>query len=218
MIKPVSIVPTVLSDDKQDYHYKIEKINSFARRVQIDITDGIFTPQRTLDITTIWWPKTWTPDLHLIVVEPSKYLSAILKLHPSLCIMHAEAKEDLLPIFDVLKKAGIKTGVAMLPSTYPGHIEDYIKNADHALIFAGSLGSQGGKADLMQIEKIPLVRSIKPEIEIGWDGGANITNIRALAHSDLDVINVGSAISRAPNPIAAYQELVEEIDKNGVLL
>ena len=70
----------------------------------------------------------------------------------------------------------------------------------------------------MQMEKIPLVRTMKPEVEIGWDGGANITNVRALAHADLDVINVGSAISQAADPAAAFQALVAEIDKNGVVL
>ena len=70
----------------------------------------------------------------------------------------------------------------------------------------------------MQMEKIQLIRNIKPEIEIGWDGGANITNIRALAHADLDVINVGSAISQAENPADMYQQLVSEIDKSGVVL
>ena len=59
---------------------------------------------------------------------------------------------------------------------------------------------------------------MKPELEIGWDGGANITNVRALAHADLDVINVGSAISMASNPSEAFQELVAEIDKSGVVL
>ena len=59
---------------------------------------------------------------------------------------------------------------------------------------------------------------MKPEVEIGWDGGANMSNIRALAHADLDVINVGSAIAKAENPAEAFQELVAEIDKNGVVL
>ena len=90
--------------------------------------------------------------------------------------------------------------------------------ADHVLIFAGQLGMQGNPADLMQMEKIPLVRNMKPEVEIGWDGGANMTNVRALAHADLDVINVGAAISQAENPAAAFEELVAEIDKNGVVL
>ena len=132
--------------------------------------------------------------------------------------MHAEVNEDLLPIFDELKAHNIKVGVALLPSTFPGNVEQYIKAADHVLIFAGQLGAQGASADLMQMEKIALIRNIKPEVEIGWDGGANLSNIRALAHADLDVINVGSAIAKASNPAAMFDELVAEIDKSGVVL
>ena len=204
MIRTVSIVPTILSDNKQEYREKVE--------------DGVFAPTETLDITNVWWPKNWEADLHLMVARPSDHIDTILKLSPSLCIFHAETNEDLLPIFETLKNAGIKVGVALLPSTYPGNVKPYIDAADHVLIFAGQLGVQGGQADLMQMEKIALVRSMKPEVEIGWDGGANINNVRALAHADLDVINVGSAISNAPNPAEAFQELVAEIDKNGVVL
>lgn len=218
MIRTVSIVPTILSDNKQEYREKVEAINSFTRRVQIDITDGVFAPTETLDITNVWWPKNWEADLHLMVARPSDHIDTILKLSPSLCIFHAETNEDLLPIFETLKNAGIKVGVALLPSTYPGNVKPYIDAADHVLIFAGQLGIQGGQADLMQMEKIALVRNMKPEVEIGWDGGANINNVRSLAHADLDVINVGSAISNAPNPAEAFQELVAEIDKNGVVL
>lgn len=218
MIRTVSIVPTILSDNKQEYRTQIERINSFTRRVQIDITDGVFAPSETLDITNIWWPKNWQADLHLMAAQPSAYLDTILKLSPALCILHAEANENLLPIFDQLKAAGIKTGVALLPSTYPGNAKPYIEAADHVLIFAGQLGAQGGQADMMQTEKIPLIRNMKPELEIGWDGGANVSNIRALAHADLDIINVGSALSTSPNPAATFQELVAEIDKNGVAL
>ena len=218
MIRTVSIVPSILSADKEEYRMQVERINIFTRRVQIDVTDGVFAPSQTLDITDVWWPKNWQADLHLMVAQPSLYLDTILKLNPSLCILHAEASENLFPVFDSLKSAGIKTGVALLPSTYPGNAKAYIDVVDHVLIFAGQLGAQGGQADLMQMEKIPLIRNTKPEVEIGWDGGANMTNIRALAHADLDVINVGSAISKSPNPAQAFQELVAEIDKNGVVL
>ncbi|MBQ3297007.1 hypothetical protein IJH01_02705 [Candidatus Saccharibacteria bacterium] len=218
MIRQVSIVPAILTDNKQDFRAQIERINAFTRRVQIDVTDGVFAPTQTLDITNIWWPKNWDADLHLMATNPSEHLETILKLSPSLCILHAEASEDLTPSFNALKEAGIKTGVALLPGTYPGNVKPYIDMVDHVLIFAGQLGVQGNPADLMQMEKIPLVRNMKPEVEIGWDGGANMTNVRALAHADLDVINVGAAISQAENPAAAFQELVAEIDKNGVVL
>ncbi len=218
MIRQVSIVPTILTNDKKEYRTQAERINTFTRRVQIDVTDGIFAPTETLDVTNIWWPKNWDADLHLMAEKPSDHLDTILKLAPSLCILHAEAQEDLLPIFAKLKEKGIKTGVALLPSTYPGNVKPYIDAADHVLIFAGHLGVQGSPADLMQMEKIALVRNMKPEVEIGWDGGANMTNIRALAHADLDVINVGSALSKSQNPAEVYQQLVAEIDKTGVVL
>ena len=218
MIRQVSIVPAILTDNKQDFRAQVEKINTFTRRVQIDVTDGVFAPTQTLDITNIWWPKNWQADLHLMATNPSQHLDTILKLSPSLCILHAEASEDLTPSLNALKEAGIKTGVALLPSTYPGNVKPYIDMVDHVLIFAGQLGMQGNPADLMQMEKIALVRNMKPEVEIGWDGGANMTNVRALAHADLDVINVGSALSRSENPAEVFQRMVAEIDKNGVVL
>lgn len=218
MIRTVSIVPSILTDNKQDYRTQVEKINVFTRRVQIDVTDGKFAPTQTLDVTNVWWPKNWQADLHLMVTNPSENLDTVLKLNPSLCILHAEASEDLMPTFQALKSAGIKVGVALLPSTFPGNVKQYIEAADHVLIFAGQLGMQGSPADLMQMEKIALVRNMKPEVEIGWDGGANMSNVRALAHADLDVINVGSVIALADNPAEVFQELVAEIDKNGVVI
>ena len=90
MIRTVSIVPSILTDDKQEYRAQAEKINAFTRRVQIDVTDGIFTPAQTLDITNVWWPKNWEADLHLMVAKPSDHIDTVLKLAPSLCILHAE--------------------------------------------------------------------------------------------------------------------------------
>lgn len=218
MLRTVSIVPAILTDNKIDYRTQVERINTFTRRVQIDVTDGIFAPASTLDVTNVWWPKNWDADLHLMAAKPSEHLDTVLKLSPSLCILHAEADEDLIPIFATLKNAGIKTGLALLPSTFPGAVAHYIKEVDHVLIFAGQIGVQGSPADMMQMEKIPLIRNMKPEVEIGWDGGVDMTNVRALAHADLDIINVGSAITKAENPAVVFQEMVAEIDKNGVVL
>lgn len=218
MFHTSTIVPAVLTNDKKIYHSLVEKINTFTKRVQIDVTDGEFAPANTLDLTNIWWPKDWQTDLHFMSVRPSDYIDIILKLHPSLCILHAEAGENLLPIFELIKNAGIKTGVALMRQTYPGDVKHYIDVVDHVLIFAGELGRQGSKADLMQMEKIPLIRKLKPDVEIGWDGGANLSNTRALTHADLDVVNVGSAICSAENPAAVYHALVAEIDKSGVVI
>ena len=123
MIRAVSIVPAILSDNKQVYREQVERINTFTRRVQIDVSDGQFAPSETLDITNVWWPKNWEADLHLMIARPSECIDTVIKLSPSLCILHAEASEDLLPNFEILKNAGIKVGVALLPSTYPGNVK-----------------------------------------------------------------------------------------------
>lgn len=218
MIRTVTVVPAILAESKLEYRQQIERVNTFSRRVHIDVSDGNFAPATTLDITNIWWPKEWKADMHIMAAYPSQLLDTILKLAPSLCILHAEASEDLTPIFNTLKKEGIRTGLAILPSTYPGRVKNYIDMVDHVLIFAGQLGMQGSPADMMQMEKIAIVRSMKPELEIGWDGGANKSTMRALAHADLDVINVGSALSKVENPAEVYHEIVAEIDKNGVVI
>ena len=105
-----------------------------------------------------------------------------------------------------------------MPSTYPGDVQKVIYAADHALNCAGAIGKQGGDADLIQIEKVKIIRAIKQAIEVGWDGGANMKNIRMLGHANINVINIGSALAKSENPAEAYKALVEESEKREVLL
>ena len=72
MLRTVSIVPTILTDSKESFLDQIEKINAFTRRVQIDVTDGVFTPTLTLGVNNIWWPGNWTTDIHLMATNPSQ--------------------------------------------------------------------------------------------------------------------------------------------------
>ena len=212
------IVPTILASNADQYNRFVAVYKNFAKRVQIDICDGQFAPSRTVQLNQITIPEGWQVDLHMMVTKPSEHLAAILQLKPSLCIFHAECSENLLPIFDKLQAAGIKTGVALLKSTYPGNVKPYIDVVDHVLIFAGKLGQQGGEADMLQTEKSPIIRELREDVEIGWDGGANMRNIRALAHNGISVINVGSALSHAQDAAATYHEMVADLDKTGVVL
>ena len=218
MGEDVYIVPAILTSDPQVFTNQLESYQKFAKRIQLDLMDGTFTANKSLSEAAIaQLPTNIKIDIHLISAKPSDHLAQILRLKPALCILHAEANENLLPFFSEFKKAGIKSGVAMLPGTYPELVKSYLDVADHALIFAGSLGKQGGQADLLQMEKIKIIRKLNPALEIGWDGGANLSNVRALAHADLNVINVGSAISNTKDPADAYKQLVEESKKRGIL-
>ena len=181
--------------------------------VHIDISDGTLTDATTIAETAIWWPKGWTVDIHMITNTPSAHLDNIIKLKPNLAIFHAEANEDLLPIFQKLHEANIKAGVAIIKSVYPGNIKHILQEADYALIFSGTLGQYGGQAEPLLFEKAAIIKEIKPSIEIGWDGGANEENIHLITHAGVDVINVGSAIAKAEDCASAYNKLNKLTEK-----
>ena len=208
-----TIAPTILTNDPNEYNDIVKKYFNFAKRVHIDISDGTLTDAKTISETAVWWPKGWTVDIHMITATPSAHLDNLIKLKPNLVIFHAEANEDLLPIFQKLHEAGIKTGVAIIKSVYPGNIKNILNDSDYALIFSGELGKYGGKAEPLLFEKAALIRDIKTAIEIGWDGGANEENIHLITHAGVDVINVGSAIAKAQDCAAAFNKLNKLTEK-----
>lgn len=212
------IVPTITTEDTNVCNANLLEFSHFAKRIQLDASDGSFAPTNLAPLSGVQPVEGIALDIHLMSARPSEHLADLLELKPSLCILHAEVDDDLKNIFVQLRNAGVKVGVALLRSTFPNRVRELIELADHVMIFAGELGHQGGTIDMLQTEKIPLIKNIKPDVEIGWDGGANLSNIRALAHSGIEVINVGSAISRASDPSAMYQSLIAEADKKGVLV
>lgn len=211
------IVPAILADNLQEYNLQVEKVKTFAKRVHIDITDGEFAPSFTVSESELWWPESWEVDIHAMVARPSQYADALIALKPSMIIFHAEVEEDLIPTLSKIKQAGIKVGVALQKQTVPSSVERVLEIVDHAMIFSGNLGYYGGRASLIQVEKVRLIKKIQPAAEIGWDGGVAVSNALILTQSGVDVLNTGGAIQKADNPTLAYNELVEETQRRGVL-
>ncbi len=211
------IIPTVLVDKKENYLAALKTIGNFTNHIQVDITDGEFTSNKTIGLEDVSIPDAWTVDLHLMVRRPSEFLPKVLELKPAMVILHAEADEDLAPIFTKLKEKGMKTGLALLRPTVPSGVQDLIKQVDHVLIFSGDLGKMGGKASLIQLEKVRLIKQINDKIEIGWDGGANLDNVFMLSRGGVDYINVGSALAYANDPVAVFNKMQQEISKQSVV-
>lgn len=211
------IVPTVLAETPEEYKAGLEKIHTFAQRVHVDLTDGLFAPTQTITANQIWWPQEWQIDVHAMVSDPTLYLEQLLPLHPHMIIFHAEVETDLLPIFQKVKAAGVKAGVSLLKQTVPSDVSEVISAADHVMIFSGDLGKYGGTASLMQLEKVRLVKNINAGAEIGWDGGITVENAFSLMQGGVDVFNVGGAIQKADDPEAAYAALVKEVNRQGVM-
>jgi ribulose-phosphate 3-epimerase len=200
------ICPTILASTPQDFEDQSQKL-SFAPRVQIDVTDGIFAPSQTVNLNQIYLNPEQKVDLHLMIEEPREWLETAIALNPHMIILHAEAKGELLDFFQYIKKFDIKTGVAILPDTQPEDAEKLIAFCDHCLIFGGKLGFQGGDAILSMLKKIGAIRAINPIIEIGWDGGANADNVKRMSMAGVNVINAGSAVLRTKNPEESWKNL-----------
>jgi ribulose-phosphate 3-epimerase len=211
------IAPAILAGTPEDYKILVERMHGFIERVHIDISDGEFAPNYTIGAAQIWWPQEWKVDIHAMVARPSEHLETLISLKPHMVIFHVEVAEDIVPVLQHLKKFGIKAGVALLRTTVPSTMAAAINEADHVMIFSGNLGSYGGTASLMQIEKIRLIRSMRPGIEIGWDGGITLENAFTLAQGGVDVLNVGGTLAASAEPQAVYAKLVNEINKHGVL-
>lgn len=202
-----TICPTVLANTPEKFSEQIAKV-AFAPRIQIDLADDIFTPAETINLNQVYFNDGQITDLHLMFKEPGRWLEAIIALGPHLVIFHAESNiADFQRLTEHIKKFGIKVGLAILPETIIQSQKEKIKIVDHVLVFAGHLGFMGGQADLTQADKAKEIRQIKPDIEIGWDGGANESNIAELSQKGIDVINVGSVIMKSETAEETYQEL-----------
>ena len=210
-----SITPTILATNPTEYKEIVKQYYPFVKRAHIDISDGTLSNGEgvTINETAVWWPKGWNVDIHMMTAEPSKHIDNLLKLHPNMVIFHAEAKDDLLPIFETIKQNGMKVGVAIVKGIYPPSIKTLLEQADHAMIFSGDMGKYGGEADLLLLEKVPLIKEIHTNIEIGWDGGANMENTRQIVHGGVTCVNVGSAIRKAEDPKAAFDALMKETEE-----
>lgn len=212
-----TIVPCVTVSTPEEYKASLERVHLFAQRVHVDISDGVFAPIELLDPSQIWWPQEWEVDIHAMVGQPSAYVAQLIALKPHMITFHAEVKEDILPVLQQIKQVGIKAGVALLKPTVPSDVAGLIEAADHVMIFSGELGKYGGTASMMQLEKVRLVKNINAGAEIGWDGGVSVENVLSLAQGGVDVLNTGGAIQKAADPKVAYDALVNEVNKQGVM-
>jgi ribulose-phosphate 3-epimerase len=209
------ICPTVLAADKDSYRIQLETVANFGHRIQIDLSDGIFTPNKTIDVNEVWWPTGIKADIHLMYKQPLGALKALLSENPNMVIVHSEASGNFDETYRLCRDKGVKLGVALLPSTQPSVLKKSLDKIDHILIFSGDLGSFGGTADLSLLEKAAYIKNEAPDIEIGWDGGINDLNISELVFGGIEVLNVGGFIQKSDHPEKAYNKLFRIAEETG---
>jgi ribulose-phosphate 3-epimerase len=207
------ICPTITAYDPHDYRAQIERIETFSKRVHIDLMDGDFAPTKSPGLDQIWWPHELEADVHLMYQHPMEQLEQLLKLRPRMVVIHNEADVHHMHFVAELHKENILAGLAILQDTPIEHAYQIMHSFDHVLVFSGKLGFHGGTANLELLDKVKKIHEHHGEAEIGWDGGITDINARRLVEAGVDVLNVGGFVQRSENPQDAYDKLLEVIKK-----
>ncbi len=206
------VCPTITAENPHTYREQVERLQSFCHHVHLDVMDGKFTPNKSIDLEHLWLPDTMTCDVHVMFQDPERAIDELRKLSVRTVIVPAEADVDFSQLANKLHDRQIQFGVALLAETTVESAREAIRQADHVLIFSGNLGYQGGsKADLSLLAKIPKVKAINSRIEFGWDGGLNLETIKQISDAGVTVFNSGGFVQFAANPADAYAKLVHAV-------
>lgn len=199
-----SVAPTINAIDPADYARRINNVKGFAKRLHIDVGDGVFTDVKTVGLSQVYDIDGVPFDLHLMMTHPESQLENILSLQPQLVIVHFEAPFDREAFYKELRGAEIKVGLAMNVETTIDQIRDILPTIDHLVVFTGRLGHNGGEFRADCLDKITAARAVNASLEIAVDGGLNQMTARQAVEAGADLLDVGSFIHDADDPEIAY--------------
>ena len=215
------IAPSVLAADFANLQQDIEMINSSdADWFHIDIMDGLFVPNISFGmpvLKAIAKHAKKTLDVHLMIMDPDRYIKTFANLGSDILTVHYEACKHLHRTLQAIKAEGMKAGVALNPHTNVNVLEDTINDIDVVCIMSVNPGF-GGQSFIEntydKVEKLKALISKKGAntlIEI--DGGVTNKNAKQLTQAGADVLVAGSYVFNSKNPLETIKDLKAIIDK-----
>ncbi len=214
----VKIAPSILSGNFLNLEPDIRMINGNADLIHIDVMDGSLVPNISFGfpvMEAIAKVVTVPMDVHLMIVNPDKYIERFAKCGASLISFHLEAAEqsgkDPKDIIAMIKGCGAKAGLAINPDVDVEKLFPYIEDVDFFLIMSVFAGFGGQKFIENSVDRIKTLKSemerrgVIKEIEV--DGGVSRNNARILESAGATMLVAGSSVFKAANPAEAIAEL-----------
>ncbi|MEP1489810.1 MAG: ribulose-phosphate 3-epimerase [Algibacter sp.] len=209
------IAPSVLAADFANLQRDIEMINnSEADWFHIDIMDGVFVPNISFGmpvLQAIAKHANKTIDVHLMIVDPDRYIKTFANLGSNILTVHYEACTHLHRTLQAIKAEGMKAGVALNPHTNVNVLEDVINDIDLVCIMSVNPGFGGQSFIENTYDKVKALKDLitrkgaSTQIEI--DGGVTNKNAKALTDAGADVLVAGSYVFKSDNQIETIKGL-----------
>ena len=187
----------------------IETVNRYADIFHLDVMDGAFVPNISFGFPVIEAiaSKAEKPmDVHLMIIEPEKYVDRFAALGAEMISFHLNASKDPAALLKHIRSLGVKAGLVINPDIPVEELFPYLQDADYVLLMSVFAGFGGQKFIEATYDRI---RTLKAEIErqgldikIEVDGGVSASNAAALAEAGAEIFVAGSAVFKAEDPAA----------------
>ncbi len=188
--------------------------NSDADWLHLDIMDGVFVPNISFGLPVIKAVKKIARkplDVHLMIVEPDKYIKTFKEAGADILTVHIEACRHLHRAIQTIKESGMKAGVTLNPHTPVSQLEEIIPFVDMVLVMSVNPGYGGQQFIETSFEKIRKLRSMinqaGSQALIEVDGGVTLNNAAALFEAGVNVLVAGTAVFSASDPVKAICDL-----------
>ncbi len=219
------VVPAIIPKSREQMEEEIKKVSGFAELIQIDISDGIFTPFKTWPYNGVdydYFEKLKTEEeglprwenieyeFHLMIQDPEEYVESFIHAGASTIIVQIEAVNNFEKILNFCKEAEVSLGVAIKPKTDIEKIKAIVDQVDFIQVMGSDmLGKHGVELEEGAIEKIKEVKKHYPDRVIAVDIGVNLDTKELLKDVGVTKFVTGSAILNSSNPQEVYSELLE---------
>ena len=209
------IAPSLLAADFANLQRDIEMVNqSEADWIHIDIMDGVFVPNISYGMPVLKAISKYAKkplDVHLMIVDPDRYIKTFAELGSNILTVHCEACTHLHRTLQAIKAEGMKAGVALNPHTNINVLEDTINDIDLALLMSVNPGFGGQSFIEHTYNKVEKLRNLiaenKASTLIEIDGGVTNINAKQLIDAGADVLVAGSYVFRSSNQLETIKNL-----------